>query len=146
MKSVLRIRLVWIALLLSASLFTACKKENVDPVEPGDFGNQAKGKYTYSELSVNGQTRPAKETNLTGTITVNRQSATLVSMDLDIRQKSTDDDFMVMSVEDVEVEDEGNGTLAFVYDGEKIGTLKGKKLIINGEDSSNVRFTIGATK
>lgn len=146
MKPVFRFRFVWLALLLSTTLFTACKKQNVDPVTPADAATQAAGKYTYSELSYNGKTLPADQTNLKGTINVTRQTGSTVTMALDIRQKSTNDEFMVFSADGIDVSDAGNGSLSFRYEGEQIGTLKGKKLVINGEDDSNVRFTIGATK
>ena len=145
MKSVLRFRFVGLALLLSTTLFTACKKQNVDP-QPADAATQAAGKYTYSELSYNGKTLPSDQTNLKGTITVTRQTGSTVTMDLNIRQKSSNDEFMVFSADDIDVTDAGNGNLSFRYDGEQIGTLEGNKLVINGEDDSNVRFTIGATK
>lgn len=145
MKPVVRFRFLWLALLLSTTLFTACKKNNVDP-QPADAATQAAGKYTYSELSFNGKTLPADQTNLKGTITVTRQTGSTVMMDLNIRQKSSNEEFMVISVEDVDVSDAGSGNLSFRYDGEQIGTLAGKKLTINGEDDNNDRFSISATK
>lgn len=134
-----------VALLVGTTLFTACKKENV-VVEPVDAATQATGKYTYSELSYNGKTVPASETNLKGTISVSRESASKVGMVLDIRQKSSNEEFMVFDVDDVHVTDQGNGSLSFSYDGEEVAKLKGKKLTINGVDDDNVRFTVSATK
>lgn len=145
MKSVLRFRFVWLALLLSTTLFTACKKQNVDP-KPADAATQAAGNYTYSELSFNGKTLPASQTNLKGTINVTRQTGSTVMMDLNIRQKSDNGEFMVLSADGIDVSDAGNGTLSFRYEGEQIGTLKGNKLTINGEDEDNTPFTISATK
>ncbi len=145
MKPVVRFRFLWLALLLSTTLFTACKKNNVDP-QPADAATQAAGKYTYSELSFNGKILPADQTNLKGTITVTRQTGSTVMMDLNIRQKSGNEEFMVISVEDVDVSDAGSGNLSFRYDGEQIGTLAGNKLTINGEDDNNDRFSISATK
>lgn len=84
--------------------------------------------------------------NLKGTINVTRQTGSTVPMALDIRQKSSNDEFMVFTANGIDVSDAGNGNLSFRYEGEEIGTLKGNKLVINGEDDSNTRFTIGATK
>ncbi len=146
MNSVFRFRVVWLALLLSTILFSACKKNNVEPVAPADAATQAAGKYTYSELSYDGKTLPANQTNLKGTIDVTRQTGSTVTMTLDIRQKSGNDEFMVFTANDINVSEEGNGNLSFRFDGEQIGALKGNKLTINGEDDNNVRFTISATK
>lgn len=121
MKPVFRFRFIGLALLLSATLFTACKKQNVDP-QPADAATQASGKYTYAELSYNGKTRPASQTNLKGTINVTRQTGSTVGMDLNIRQKSSNEEFMVFSAEDIDVSDAGSGNLSFRYDGEQIGT------------------------
>lgn len=67
-------------------------------------------------------------------------------MVLDIRQKSSNEEFMVFDVDGVNVTDQGNGNLSFSYDGEEVAKLKGKKLTINGVDDDNFRFTISATK
>lgn len=132
-------------LLMGSTLFTACKK-NVEPVAPADAATQAVGKYTYSELSYNGKTLPASETNLKGSVTITRETESTVEMDLDIRQKSSNGEFMVFSVDGVDVIDQGSGNLSFKYDGEEVAKLKGKKLTINGVDDDNVKFTIVATK
>ncbi|WP_461055318.1 hypothetical protein [Spirosoma arcticum] len=145
MQSVLRFRFVGLALLLSTTLFTACKKQNVDP-QPADAATQAAGQYTYSKLSFDGKTLPASQTNLKGTISVTRQTGSTVTMALDIRQKSDNEEFMVLSADGIDVSDAGSGTLSFRYAGEQIGTLKGNKLTINGEDDNSTRFTIRATK
>ncbi|WP_020602193.1 hypothetical protein [Spirosoma spitsbergense] len=144
MKTIVRFRSVAFVLLLTTTLITACKKNN-DAVAP-DAAAQAAGSYTYSELTFNGQTLPASQTNLKGTITVARESAGKVSMDVNIRQKSDNSEFIVLSGGGVDVFDAGSGKLTFKYDGEQIGELNSNNLTINGVDDSNVHFTIGATK
>lgn len=144
MKTIVRFRFVWLALLLTTTLFTGCKK-NTDPIAP-DAGAQAAGTYTYAELTLNGKTLPASQTNLKGTITITRESTSKVGMDVNIRQKTDNSEFIVLSGGGVDVLDAGSGKLTFKYDGEQIGELQGNKLIINGVDDSNVHFTIGATK
>ncbi len=140
MKTTFRFRFVWVALLLSTTLFTACKKDGTEPVAPADAATQAAGKYTYSELSYNGKTLPADQTNLKGTITVSRQTNATVMMDLNIRQKSNNDEFMVIEAEDIDVTDKGNGNLSFSYDGEEIAKLNGNKLNPQaGEQARQVR-------
>ena len=144
MKTTVRFRFVWLALLLTTTLLVGCKKNNVDPApEPAA---QAAGTYTYSELTFNGKTLPASQTNLKGTIIVTRESASKVSMDLNIRQKTDNSEFLVLSGGDIDVLDAGSGKLTFKYDGEQIGEWSNNKLTINGVDDSNVHFTIGATK
>jgi uncharacterized glyoxalase superfamily protein PhnB len=144
MKSLIRFRIAWLALLLSAALFTACKK-GTDPA-PADLATRAAGQYTYSELTYDGKTLPASETNLKGNINVTRTTGTTVALALDIRLKSTNEEFMVVTADGVEVAEAGSGDISFRYEGEQVATLKGSKLTINGEDESNVPFRISATK
>ena len=145
MKSVVRFRFVWLALLLSATLFTACKKEK-DPAPAADLATRVAGKYTYSELSYNGKILPASQTNLKGDVTVTRQTATTVSLALNILTKSANEEFMVLSADGVDVSEATGGEVSFRYQGQQVGTLSGNKLTINGEDESNVPFHLSATK
>jgi hypothetical protein len=144
MKSVLRIRFAWLALLLSASLLTACKKE-AEPA-PADLATRVAGQYTFSELAYDGKTLPASQTNLKGKVDVTRQTGNTVTMALDIRLKSTNDEFMVLTADGVEVVDAGSAGVSFRYQGEQVATLNSNKLTINGEDDNNVPFRISATK
>lgn len=146
MKQTVHVRFTWLILLMSTVLVTSCKKGNDDSIMPADAATQAAGTYTYSELSYDGKTLPASQTNLQGTIRVTRQTGSTVAMALDIRQKSDNSEFMVVSASDITVADAGKGTLTFSYNGDQIGSLSNNKLIINGEDDNNVRFTVGATK
>ena len=144
MKPVYRFRHVWLALLLSAGLFTACKKE-ADPA-PADLATRVAGQYTFSELAYDGKTLPASQTNLKGKVDVTRQTATTVAMALDIRLKSTNDEFMVLTADGVDVVDAGSAGISFRYHGEQVATLNNNKLTINGEDDNNVPFRLSATK
>lgn len=144
MKHVFRFRFVWLALLLSTTLFSACKKA-ADPA-PADLATRVAGQYTFSELSYNGKTLPASQTNLKGSVTLTRSTPTTVAMALDIRLKSTGDEFMVISADNVEVSEASGGEVSFRYEGERIATLSGSKLTINGEDDDNVPFKLSATK
>ncbi len=145
MNPVFRVRFVWLALVLSATLFSACKKSGVDPA-PADLATRVAGQYTFSELSYNGKTLPASQTNLKGSVTLSRSTATTVEMALDIRMKSTGEEFMVLTADEIEVSEGGSGDVSFRYEGERIATLNGNKLTINGEDEDNVPFKLMATK
>lgn len=131
--------------LLVAFSFTACKKGN-DPAPAADLATRVAGQYTYSELAYGGKTLPADQTNLKGTITITRQTASTISMDLNIRQKSTNDEFMVLSADGMDVSESGSGDVSFRYEGEQVAVLKGNKLTVNGEDDDNVKFSLSATK
>ena len=145
MKTIVRFRFVWLALLLTTSLLTGCKKNSVEPVAP-DAATQAAGTYTYAGLTFNGQTLPASQTNLKGTIIVTRESANKVAMNVNIRQKTDNEEFIVLTGNGIDLLDAGSGKLTFNYEGEQISELSGNKLTINGVDDSNVHFTISATK
>jgi hypothetical protein len=145
MKHPFRFRFVWLALLLSATLFSACKKSGVDP-QPADLATRVAGQYTFSELSYNGKTLPASQTNLKGSVTITRSTASTVEMALDIRMKSTGEEFMVVTADDIEVSEASGGDVSFRYEGERIASLSGSKLTINGEDEDNVPFKLTATK
>ncbi|CCH53178.1 hypothetical protein BN8_02254 [Fibrisoma limi BUZ 3] len=144
MKTTLRLRFVWFALLLSTTLFTACKKENVDPVAPADLADRVAGTYKYAELSANGQTLPADETNLKGTITVSRQTATTVRMVFAISLKNGNP-FLDDTFDDVEVSETGDEIL-YQVDGQTFARGKGNAISINGRDSANKAFTLTAKK
>ncbi|GAB3504536.1 hypothetical protein GCM10027341_34990 [Spirosoma knui] len=143
MKSLLAQYRATLLILLVAVSFTACKKDNPDPSP--DLGNRVAGQYTFSELSFNGQTRPASQTNLKGSVRVVRQTATSVSMQLDIRSKSGDEEFLVGSVENIDLTNNGND-VELRAQGDKIAYVSSNKLIINGRDDNNTEFTITATK
>ncbi|MFD2572057.1 hypothetical protein ACFSUS_15540 [Spirosoma soli] len=135
-------RSLLMALFVAASL-TACKKDN----EPApDVATRVAGTYTFSELTYGGRTVPASQTNLKGNVTVTRQTASTISMALDITSKSDDEPFLVGSVDDIAVTDAGNGDVEFKADSDKIARASGNKLIINGTDDNDVDFTITATK
>lgn len=136
-------RLTLLMLLIAASL-SSCKKDK-DPVAP-DAATTVAGNYTYSELTFNGQTLPASQTNLKGGISLTRQSATLVTIDVNFRSKSDNSEFIVQNVQGVEVADLGNGTYGLRYETEEFAQVKGKKVILKGVDEDGVNFTITATK
>ncbi|GAB4019175.1 hypothetical protein GCM10028808_56100 [Spirosoma migulaei] len=87
MQSIIRFRFIWFALLISTTLFTSCKKSSVDP-QPADLADRVAGTYTYSAFTMNGQTRPASETNLTGKVRVSRETANSVQVAFAITQKN----------------------------------------------------------
>lgn len=146
MESGLRFRFVWLTLLLSTTLFTACKKPPIDPVTPVDAATQSAGTYTYSALAYNGITVPADQTTLKGTIRIVRQTATTVSMNLDIRQRADGSEFIVGSLNGVIVTDNGSGKLSLTYQGDSIATIVNNKLTVESEDEKGVSFSLTATK
>ncbi len=146
MESRFRFRFVWLALLLGTTLFTACKHPPVDPVVPADAATQSAGMYTYSALSYDGITVPADQTTLKGTIRIVRQTATTVAMSINIRQKADDSEFIVGSLAEVIVADNGSGKLSLTYKGDPLATIVDNKLTIAGEDEKGVSFSLVATR
>ncbi|KAA9340355.1 hypothetical protein [Larkinella humicola] len=135
---------VWLVLFVAYS-FTACKKD-ADPAPAPDLATQTAGLYTYSELAYSTKTVSADHTNLKGTITVTRQTETTVSLDVKIQVKSDGSDFMVVSVDNVELMETSSGAIALHYEGEHVGMVKGNTVKIEGVDDEQVKFTITATK
>ncbi|MBC7920040.1 MAG: hypothetical protein H7Z75_03025 [Ferruginibacter sp.] len=137
-------RPVLLALLVAASL-TACKKDKETEPEP-DLASRAAGQYTFSELAFGGKTYPASSSNLKGGVTVTRQTATTVELKLNVNQKSDNEPFMDGSAGGILLTDVGNGEFDLNKDGEKLGRGSKNKLVLNGEDDNDVRFTITFTK
>ena len=130
-------------MLLVALSISACKKDSNEPSP--DLGTRAAGQYTFSELTFDGKTLPASQTNLKGTVSVVRQTATNVSMELNITSKSTNEDFLVGSVDNIDLVNSGSD-VEFRAQGDKVATLSSKKLTIRGRDDNDVEFSIIATK
>ncbi|RYF74019.1 MAG: hypothetical protein EOO39_09335 [Cytophagaceae bacterium] len=146
MKTVATFSRMVLAFTLSILMFTACKKDNEStPTPTADLATRVAGQYTYSELSYGGSTLPANQTDMKGTIKVTRKTAATVTMALDFRIKSTNEEFLVLTADDVQVTEAGS-EVSFVYQGDRVGVLKGNKLTVNSEDASNVPFGISATK
>lgn len=131
-------------LLLMGVSLASCKKEH-DSIAP-DAASAVAGKYTYSELSYGGKTLPADQTDLKGTLSLVRQTASQITFKIDVRIKSSNEEFLVENVEDVEVAELGNGAYGLRYEGEEFAQVKGNKVSIKGVDEDNVKFTISATK
>ncbi|MPR36823.1 hypothetical protein [Salmonirosea aquatica] len=144
MKSTLYIRRISLLMLLIAASLSSCKKDK-DPVAP-DAATTVAGNYTYSELTFNGQTLPASQTNLKGSISLTRQTATQVTIDVNLRSKSDNSEFIVENVDGVEVADLGSGTYGLRYESEEFAQVKGNKVILKGVDEDGVNFTITASK
>ncbi|GAA4467394.1 hypothetical protein GCM10023189_51000 [Nibrella saemangeumensis] len=129
--------------LLAAVSFTACKKE----VEPDpDMASQIAGSYTYTEAKIGGKTYPASQTNIKGSVKVIRETANTVSLDLNIRAKSDNSDFLVGSVDGIELTDAGSGTIGLRVESDEIAQVKGDKIIIKSTDDTGAQFTITAEK
>ncbi len=144
-KLVIPSRIALFLLLIVASL-SACKKTN-DVVAPApDAASSVAGKYTFSELSYNGKTVSAADADLKGTINLTRQSATTVDMAVDLRAKSDNTEFIVDTVEGVEVADLGSGNTSLRYNGNQVAQIKSNKLTISGKDEDGVAFSITAAK
>ena len=146
MKSATHFTKTMLAFMVSLLVFTSCK-QNTDstPAPVADLATRTAGQYTYSELSYGGKTLPASQTDMKGSIIVTRKTATTVNMVLDFRIKSTGDEFLVLTADDVQVTEAGD-EVSFVYQGSTVGKLKANKLTISGEDDANVPFGISATK
>ncbi len=144
MKNYLYFRRITLLMLLATAALTSCKKDK-DAVAP-DAATSVAGNYTYSELTFNGNTLPAAETNLKGSISLTRQTATQVTINVNLRSKSDNSEFIVENVDGVEVADLGSGSYGLRYDSEEFAQVKGNKLTLKGVDEDGVTFTITATK
>lgn len=144
MNTVYRFRFAWLVLLLSATLFTACKKESVEPAAPADLAERVAGTYRYSELTSNGKTVPADETNLRGTVAISRESSEKVTFTFAITLKNGGA-FLDDAIDGISVR-EANGEVIYEVDGQPFARGKGNNVMINGYDSANVPFTLTATK
>ncbi|WP_247237152.1 hypothetical protein [Telluribacter sp. SYSU D00476] len=144
MKNINYFRIIPLLIILMTGVLSSCKKDK-DIIAP-DAATAIAGQYGYSELTYNGKTLPANQTDLKGSVTLNRQTSTQVEISLDIRMKSSNSEFLVGSLDDVEVADKGDGNYSLSYEGEEFAQIKGKKLTFKGEDVDGVPFTIGATK
>jgi hypothetical protein len=130
-------------LALSLVIFSCKKDDEKDPAP--DLSTKVIGIYKFSEIAFNGKVIPADESNLKGDIRLVKKTATTVDAELDIRLKSTNEEFMVYDVSDLELS-ESNGVVEVVYEGEKVAEIKGKKIMVNGTDEVGVDFTVTATR
>ena len=144
MKTLVSFRAALVALLLVASL-AACKKSDSETVAP-DLAGRVAGQYNFSELSTGGKTYPASETNLKGSITVTRQTATTVAMKVNLALKSTNESYADDSAENVTVTEKSAGNVEFSYNGNVIARANGNKISIDGSGTDGVDLTISATK
>lgn len=144
MKKVMYLRRISLLMFVIAAALSSCKEKN-EPVAP-DTATTVAGTYTYSELTFNGQTLPGSQTNLKGSISLTRQTATQVSVNVNLRSKSDNSEFIVEDVEGVEVADLGSGNFGLRYASEEFAQVKGNKLVLKGVDEDGVNFTITATK
>ncbi|QJW90314.1 hypothetical protein HNV11_13480 [Spirosoma taeanense] len=128
-------------LLLAAVSLTACKKEN-DPAPAADLATRVAGHYNLAQLSVSGKTYAVGETQLTGSSTIARETATTVSIQVDIIQRSSNESFLSGTIDDITVSETGNGDVDFRKDGEQIAYTKKGKLMIETSDAKDVPFTL----
>lgn len=128
-------------LFIGVSL-TACEKEKPEP----DLATKASGKYTYSEMIFREQTIPASQTTIKGTIIIKKRASEAVDVVLDIRQKTSNDEFMAYPIDDVTISSGENNAINFFQEGKRVAQLKGNKLYLNGVDESDESFTLVATK
>lgn len=146
MKSTLFFRRSALLALLFVASLTACKKSNSDPAPAPDLSSRVAGQYNFSELSAGGKTLPASQTNLKGSISVIRQTATTVSMQVNISLKSTGEAYLEDSADNITVTETSGGNVEYSLDGDVIARSNGNKLSIDGETPSGDEFTISATK
>jgi hypothetical protein len=96
-------------------------------------------------LTSDGKTYPASQTNLKGTIKVTRQTATTVSMDVNLLLK-TGETYAEDSVDDVTVMEKSGGTVEFRSGSYVIARATGTKISIDGDGPDGNTVTISATK
>ncbi|GAB4014271.1 hypothetical protein GCM10028808_36240 [Spirosoma migulaei] len=145
MKTRLTFRFPAFLVVLFIASLTSCKKGNEVAPAP-DLAARVAGTYTYSELTTGGKTYPASDTNLKGTITLGRQTATTVSIQLAIINKTTNETFADDAAEGVSVTEASNGNVELRYQGNVIAKVNGSKVSIEGEDEAGTSFTLTATK
>lgn len=145
MKTRLTFRFSAFLVLLFMASLTSCKKGTEVAPAP-DLASRVAGTYTYAELTTGGKTYPAGDTNLKGTITLGRQTASTVSIQLAIINKSTNETFADDAAEGVSVTEAGNGNVELRYQGNVIAKVNGNKISIEGEDETGTSFTLTATK
>ncbi|RFS16166.1 hypothetical protein [Emticicia sp. C21] len=131
-----------ICMILSLFL-TSCKDNGKDPAP--DLATQIEGNYAFTEVVVDGQTVPASQTNIKGTVKITRATETTVDVDLNIRQKTSNEEFLVGKVTGV-VASQGSGIINLIYEGENVGSVKGNKLSIKSVDENDEHFTLVAVK
>lgn len=144
MKNPIHSLRIALLMLLTVAALSSCKKDK-DPVAP-DAATTVAGNYAYSELTFNGQTLPADKTNLKGSISLAKQTATQVTINVNLRSKSDNSEFIVENVDGVEVTDLGSGSYGLRYGGEEFAQVKGNKLNLKGVDEDGVNFTVTALK
>ncbi|GAB3178046.1 hypothetical protein [Telluribacter humicola] len=137
-------RIIPLLMILMVTVLSSCKKDK-DIIAP-DAATAIAGQYTYSELTYNGKTLPANQTDLKGSVKLTRQTASLVDIALNIRIKSSDSEFLVGTLDGADVIDQGSGNYSLSYENDEFGQIKGEKLTIKGVDSDGVSFTITAKK
>lgn len=145
MKNLLNaMKLTLAGIALMTVILSGCKRHENDSPEP-DIATRISGKYTYSELEVKGKVTPADQTNLKGMVQIARSKESAVNATIDIRQRSTNEAFMVYDLKDVMVSETASGIDLF-YESERVAQVKGNKLIINGIDEGDESFTISAIR
>jgi hypothetical protein len=144
MKNLFNLKQIAAILLLFVSLIS-CKDDKDAPEPAADLATSVSGRYVFSELSFNGRTIPAIESDLEGDITIKKTTEKTIHVSLDIRSKSSGADFMVYDVDGIDIS-EASGTIDLVYEDERVAQIKGKKLIINGTDDAGVDFKLTATR
>lgn len=130
-----------IALFIAVS-FTACKKEaEVDP----DLANRVAGRYSLSKIELNGTTKAIKDTYFTGMMEVKRESATSVTLILDVKGINNSP-FLTDTYDNVTVTDVGNGEVELTKDGNNLGRGGKNTLALRGTDTVGAAFVLTGTK
>ncbi|TLV03418.1 hypothetical protein [Dyadobacter luticola] len=144
MKNLFTLKSLAALLLLCISL-TSCKDKKEDDPAPQDLATRSLGTYVFSELEFDGKKIPAEKSDLKGDIRIVKKTPTSVDVELDIRSKSSGDEFMVLDASDIQLIENGS-SIDLVYDNEKVGTINGKKITVNGTDAEGIDFKLSATR
>jgi hypothetical protein len=131
-----------ICMMLSLFL-TSCTDKEKDAAP--DLATQIEGNYAFTEVVLDGQTVPASQTNIKGSVKITRATETTVDVDLNIRQKTSNEEFLVGKVTGV-IASQGTGIINLIYEGENVGSVKGNKLSIKSVDEKDQEFTLVAVK
>ena len=132
-----------LATLVMVSLFVSSCKHHEEPVP--DVATKVSGTYSFTEIIFDGETIPASQTSIKGTIRIDRITDSTVDVQLNLRQKANNDEFMVELAKGVVVS-EGSDAIDLFYEGKRVAQMKGNKLMVNSVDESGESFIVVATK
>ncbi len=112
---------------------------------PAELSAKVVGKYTFTSVTEDGKTYPASQTQLAGGVNIIRESATTVTMQLDIHSK-TNEPFLQGTVTNLKVMDTGNNEINLVNGDDIVAKGGNGKLMVRATYSDGTYIDITVTK